>query len=168
MQALLSEGMVIEEPRLAVCELALKVSRKLRYAGRMLKKISVIRFQWSGGVQGRHCTQTSLIQLFLSKIAWRIKDATEKPSRESFWIIMKRLPRSQISANSLFLWIDFKVSWRNGLLWRSSWKWTQLNNQCHSESRTTVSPFRKQWRQARLPYHVVPKLPRDWRWFSYQ
>ena len=96
------------------------------------------RFQWSGGVQGRHCTQTLLIQLFLSKIAWRIKDATEKPSRESFWIIMKRLPRSQISANSLFLWIDFKVSWRNGLLWRSSWKWTQLNNQCHSESRTTV------------------------------
>ena len=41
MQALLSEGMFIDEPRLAVCERALKVSRKLRYAGRMLKKISV-------------------------------------------------------------------------------------------------------------------------------
>ena len=41
MQALLSEGMFIEKPRLAVCERALKVSRKLRYAGRMLKKISV-------------------------------------------------------------------------------------------------------------------------------
>ena len=41
MQALLSEGMFIEKPRLAVCERALKVSRKRRYAGRMLKKISV-------------------------------------------------------------------------------------------------------------------------------
>ena len=41
MQALLSEGMFTEKPRFAVCERALKVSRKLRYAGRMLKKISV-------------------------------------------------------------------------------------------------------------------------------
>jgi len=41
MQALLSEGMLTEKPRLAVCEHALKVSRKLRNAGRMLKKISV-------------------------------------------------------------------------------------------------------------------------------
>ena len=165
MQALLSEGMFTEKPRFAVCERALKSAGNAATLGGCWKRF---RFQWSGGVQGRHCTQTSLIQLFLSKIAWRIKDATEKPSRESFWIIMKIFPRSQISANVLFLWIDFKVSWRNGLLWRSSWKWTQLSNQCHSESRTTVSPFRKQWRQARLPYHVVPKLPRNWRWFSNQ
>ena len=41
MQALLSEGMFIEKPRLAVCERALKVSKKLRFAGRMLEKISV-------------------------------------------------------------------------------------------------------------------------------
>ena len=63
MQGLLSEGMFTEilKPRFAVCERALKVSRKLRYAGRMLKKISVPndREVYKGGIARKRPSSNS-------------------------------------------------------------------------------------------------------------
>ena len=74
------------------------------------------RRQFSGGKQRRPPTQVSLIQHSLREIVWRTNDANEKPSRESVWIALRRRPRWWISADSLSLLFEFKVSSRNGIL----------------------------------------------------
>ena len=47
-----------------------------------------LRPQWPGVIQRRPHTQASPNQISRKVIAWRIKDTTEKPNRESIWIAL--------------------------------------------------------------------------------
>ena len=71
-----------------------------------------LRPQWPGVLQRRPRTHASPIHFSRKVIAWRTKDTTEKPNRESIWIAFKSLQRSFSSAYSLLLRIDSNESRR--------------------------------------------------------
>ena len=69
-----------------------------------------LRPQWPGTSQRRPRTQAPSIHFSRRVIAWRRKDTNEKPNREPFWIAVKSLPRSSISAYPLSPLSDFRKS----------------------------------------------------------
>ena len=74
--------MLTEKPRRAVCESVLKISKKLRFAGRMLKKIPIpVIGTGTGAALYANVPHPTLP---LQNRLTNKKDATEKPSRESF------------------------------------------------------------------------------------